>query len=1646
MNHQVTISTQYKAIKITLSLDNKLLFDAIIEKDKIKVNYLDINHEDSFLNLFLNTSIKDGVIKIPNFITIFQTDDNIIINQDGTFPQMYPCELILDLPFVYINKLSISSISSINKNGMFVVSEHLISNTIKTYSKFVINYGGAVQSDNIEAESMFINSGKLKVVNLNVTKSSHTNYETGIIDVQNAVLNECSFENKGELITRNYTQTKSSFHNKQDFSFINKGTWLATGTVELSEVLVHNFGIINWTDVKFGLDIHYGHGYRNEKVWVFDNVEADNDLFITNCGVLHLKNSELAFNHLLNYKNLIISSGKYYVRQLQNNGLISFIENHFTFTDNKKSIVPHYLVSDGFVGPGKFEAEQNFNYFHPKLPEFIVCQKDLYFAHLHQQKGLKALKNVSCSGTVYYYCKNVNLKKNKTFKNIAHLSLNVQGDFNNSEYTLITNRLTLNVHGKILKNGSSNEKMGSIISYGDLSISCHNLDNQFGKIYGKKYTNVRAMESMKNGSPISGGSFRYTFNGSYIASNAILDISAKEFINTYGQVYSHTRLNITAKNKLGNIAGDISCGADICITTKELLNTRDAVYRQGVGNWTWAYTQCSHDFESSDQAYIRSLRSIYFRVEQGTNLASSILAQKNIEYNYKSEQPSTFTSVARHNWGWGLNDKVGTQRSGSPVSVYPSTIQAGQSIQLNTGSFTISSNMKSPVIEITANNGNFNNPVRHRKHIDKQNTIFVDLTQLIQNEVKNKKGFLSLTDGYVKSDIGKKVVMKQSSVMLMNDDNQHLYNISFNTNIMNPLKYLPSDFLNLFIQSTLSSVCGKVYIKNQNKQSLSKTLLSNANLFQQETHKTIVSKSDLSGAPAMLLQELKQVNDVIQSQTVLCIPSNEICEFQSEGDVVANSFNCTTKNDQKHSNNRIVARDILNVISREGSVIRETEKYTVLHDEDKHKVFEDVAMPKQTFICLKGDINITAKQDSMSFGTDTVAVNGDINETASYITSKPLILQRTEETKESKGTLFTSETVTTDTTHTIVSTKNIAKNHIVKTAEIITQNGTQDVAGVKIVYDGDTTIESSIVVNTKTVNTESSNGFTTTNTYESNDSTTISQSNINVPTVVFKGDAAKLKGVIVSGNVIIDETDTGLYVGPQVQELKYTKQITVDAPLSSLDAGCRGGFEVMVQSRLAVDKIIRLIDDKEIVLESVIWNKQRTEIVGKIIETTYELKKWHTNWHIQTQTIPDEALIIVAVAVSFATYGTGATLMGTSGTIGAMSSAGFTTLCTAATTSFLKTGDPIATAKSLLSEDFARNLAISIASAGICDKLGLVKPGINGSIIDFAKYNAMKAIVNIPLNTVIGKQNINEVLKSELVNCVVDTVQQFTAVQIGKMYRKGDLSFINHKSIHFVSGATTGAINSLILNKPIIEGALSAATGAVIGELAAELNPLNIESIDTQLVTSKIIAGTVALLLKQDVGLAIKTATNTLENNWFHCVMAAITALGFTHAVKEALDTYQEDGLEAAIDVLILHGIVMRLEKGIMYFGGKIFSKSKDLWKAVKLDDAKNMWVKVIGKKNLLDPKSVINKDLLHHKLSIQERMGEVGTPFAGGNTGNIFKNENRIVNQYGGSLGDWVKKSSSKFTTKAGQDIELHWVENIKTGKRVEYKQKLLG
>ena len=72
--------------------------------------------------------------------------------------------------------------------------------------------------------------------------------------------------------------------------------------------------------------------------------------------------------------------------------------------------------------------------------------------------------------------------------------------------------------------------------------------------------------------------------------------------------------------------------------------------------------------------------------------------------------------------------------------------------------------------------------------------------------------------------------------------------------------------------------------------------------------------------------------------------------------------------------------------------------------------------------------------------------------------------------------------------------------------------------------------------------------------------------------------------------------------------------------------------------------------------------------------------------------------------------------------------------------------------------------------------------------------------------------------------------------------------------------------------------------------------------------------------------------------------------------------------------------------------------------------------------------------------------MGEAGKVMAGPGARVPFRDAPRVAKEYGGRASDWVKKTSTPHTARDGVKFETHWVENIKTGQRVEFKTKFIG
>ncbi len=88
---------------------------------------------------------------------------------------------------------------------------------------------------------------------------------------------------------------------------------------------------------------------------------------------------------------------------------------------------------------------------------------------------------------------------------------------------------------------------------------------------------------------------------------------------------------------------------------------------------------------------------------------------------------------------------------------------------------------------------------------------------------------------------------------------------------------------------------------------------------------------------------------------------------------------------------------------------------------------------------------------------------------------------------------------------------------------------------------------------------------------------------------------------------------------------------------------------------------------------------------------------------------------------------------------------------------------------------------------------------------------------------------------------------------------------------------------------------------------------------------------------------------------------------------------------------------------------------------------------------------NVTNGINLAKSLASQQQVNEVSKIIAGSNAKRTFDNAVATAQQYGGQAIEWVKKTSSSFTSPDGTQFETHWVENISTGERVLQKTNLI-
>jgi hypothetical protein len=1415
---------------------------------------------------------------------------------------------------------------------------------------------GNIQSTKIALSNcLFENAGCLKTTSFEVKESKLRNIAIGSLHIDGSVggqltAKESVIENDGgKIYISSGEQGKAKF-TQESGRFLNKGLWEQTGDVDLGSTDFTNTGTMVWQNGSF---VSTSGKYDNHGHWTLDNMACSQPLDVTNHGTLHFKDGQLTFRRLINENNLIFSAGQYLVtKEFQNNHLMSFLENKWTFTDKAKNAAPHRLVlngeaDDSYNAKGKIESEKRLKHHIGTMPKSVTSNNGVHFSKRHKdQFALSDLKNINTPGKVVFFLSDVNTSKKYKFPNIGHLDLTVDGDCEIYRPFLVP-ALTLNVNGELTC--GSDKHFGTIAAtQGPLTVNAHSIDGKHGKFYGAGPTVIKtSVGDIVVGAPQSGGPFLYRQNGAYIASGDTLIVeAAKELKIDYGQIRSLKKQILAAFSKIINTAGDLACMGDVYVNTPDFSNTRAETYNQPVGNWTWAYSGCYNVSESSDQATLRALGTIYFSVDKGYNLASSILAGESILYRpfsgtnaslgnlqrvlgvnpgfntvggklsslfkhmgtggYNSNQPATFTSVGRVNWSYGCNDKVGYQQSCSPCGNYPSMLMAGESIKIGLDGFVISGNTNSPLISIQATgSGYFGNSTNTRANVNVQEAIVVNLTEFVLEQAR-RPGFMRINRrGAVVTDfpMGCPYIPPSGDVVLLqNPEHQPTRKFPINmARFFNPIKEIDLD---LIIQQVLAMRAGQVYAGKAKGNQSSRVLWHNAGQAKTATP-GIMTEDELGVAPeSMLMMEEKEDN---RADTLLIIKPKDVNPFQSDGDTVTNKLDLIVGQDLTLENNRIVVLDEEETVIEAGRDINmRTTFHTNEYDVGKTHVIEQVADPQQMILKPKGNLKLKAGRDMNRTGSH-VEAGGDVDlEPASRLNEQPLLLQKTSTTKHKSGGLFSSSEHTESTlTHSALPTSTVSGAKLGKKAGTsIHSTAPQDYGEDEIVYDSpDTIVTGLIAADRKQSHSSKSNGFSEQST------SSMQESAFNLPAEQRTGPHGKVtyRGKAqVNANIhakeLHDETDDGIRFVAMVKELLASGQSLSESPLCSIDAGFKAGYETMIPCMLMVEKIVRASDKGEMLFESVLMD-DRTEVIGKFVETVYELKQWQTSWCNVEQVIPDEVIIVAAIAVTILTQGAGVKALApllksvtavtgmTLSTVGiAMVNAGFSAFCSAGTSGTLLSGDLFQVAEQMVSLPQLKSIGISMASAGLCSKLGpMLKinmaPGIK-ELSMHLKEQALRASVDTVLNVAINKSPVDEALRDAIKQIPLKAVAAYAANQIclnlnddmgvkaAHTLLGGLAGFAMEGNRDGLVAGATGALAAQVVGDIVLSDAYAIADTAIaqVNENGLPLTPENIEAaIHTEVShradLAKIAAAATAALLKKDPNIALFTASNTLDND-----------------------------------------------------------------------------------------------------------------------------------------------------------------------------------
>lgn len=1558
---------------------------------------------------------------------------------------------------------------------------------------------GALQGDDIEIyRSRTVNEGTMRILKFGIHGWEFENAIGAQLHVeQDTTMNVDKYLNNGEMITHGKFATRRSFLPplvQQEWSgqsaapiktstsgnscevfeesksqFNNTGFWRHYGDIDLGTTDVTNHGTITWQKGTLSTKTQSLNNHGN---WIFDEITSIQPISLNNHGTLKFHSSSLTFSSLINTRDLIFISGQYIVLdEFQNNRLMSFPDNDWVFTDDKASNARNrFIVKDygsRVFSSGEIESSHSLTYDVKSLPKVIRAAGNLTFTQRHQShRTLDDLLKVQANGKVSYYCPGTITTRGYNLSGINHLDLYVHGSLR-ILHEIKAPKLTLDVSWGLVV-GESNDKMGTLAATDDaLEITAHIVDARFGMIYGKGPTRIKTTNGrIEIGNPKTGTDQALKaqyFSGcvlsdelvslrneSYVASGSslLLDSFADIFIN-FGKLASVSSLTLRSPIEVHNLGGLVHSQNSLSIHSPLYKHARmDRVQKNWLNIPCAGYSDQWRQIPGSGPAVLEALGPIHLYVQKALNTASDIRSAGEITFHKYSpnlsepiyeEQIIKLYHGAYSCGGHGYHGWIPWVETGS----LPCILQSATALSLNLGSFRIMGKRHGPVVVIHSTGAGYigSSGVEDNAGIPAQ-TRLLNVTQFIEGQSSSRGLLKKDSDGTLVPVVpmGKTAVYSPAGLMQL--ESQQLPR-QFK-HVINPLERLPLGMYNMFIQEILGRYTHKNYVRGAKGEQLFSKLWNRNRQLSERTGKEIIARDSLFDIQdALLIHQLQLIEDKPFQITFLAVPPHEFTD--RDGDVI----DIQSKGELTIEDAKIVGKHWVNIFSEDQLRILSAKHVLTLSNG-----FQEYVNPS-TIECEEGPLTVIGKKGfTMTAAKLRSLLRLMVGSTEGNTVIQDVLLKREEHHRHvEEGGLFEGDTVieTTQTSHTAESSEVLSKAHDVHVlsgqGHKTTITGSLLNAAAKIIFEGKIVeTHASVGIDTSTTHA------TTEGPFSSSESTSIQQSATFNPTKIIakevhaKTQEARYYGTDFIADLIFDNTKDGASFGPTTTWLEYFQQTISESPLLKSDVGIKGGYEVMRPCHLLINKIIRDIEHGQIKFDSVVWDKNRTEIIGKLAETTYQLKSWHTDWAIHEQAIPDEALVVVALGITIATQGWGAgyaaETLGLGATASGMFGAGVASVCAQVGTSFLRTGDPLNAVASLFTDQYLRSLGTTLVTGGLA---GTGSGNLQG-FIQRLMDNAVKSVVRACVSSAIEKRDIGEALKGAGINTLIDSISGAIAEKIGSSTKDkiSPLSAVENKLAHFVLGCGMGtALGAAAGHKDVLVDALTSGAGAVIGECVAEaladrqklLKEARRETYEAKgefdeeyfksvyrsklqpyINIGRLVAGAVIAATGRDPTLAIAAATNALQNNFAgqdfayeYDGQSEEFAIAAKEAIIEVMDDIRQNpqayAEEAAIAATPYADIVRRVANGeqvsAIEFGIETGLTFLPIGKIVKV--GAKTGGKIAGKFAAAVAK----------KLETQKLLKAHGTPNAGGTiTSFVTKQEEVYYRVYSG-------RDSGHFLTK---------------------------